>query len=241
MATTSVQSGVLPAPKGLVARVIGIITSPGDTFRSVVAHPKWLGMLVLTTLTIAVLATAPFMTEAGKEAALEQQVRQTEAMRGQPVTDQQYEAMRSFSAVMPYFTAGSVLIMGPVMSLIFSGILFAIFNAMMGGNATFKQIFAVVVHAGVISMLGQVFAAPVNYMRGTTGSVANLGVMLPMIEETSFAGRLLGMVDVFIIWWVIVLAIGLAVLYRRKTPSIAMILFSIYAVIALGVAAVMSR
>ncbi len=62
-----------------------------------------------------------------------------------------------------------------------------------------------------------------------------------MIDEGSFLGRLLGMVDLFVVWWVFVLAIGLAVLYRRRTQPIALGLFSVYAVIAVVVAAIMSR
>ena len=53
-----------------------------------------------------------------------------------------------------------------------------------------------------------------------------------MFDDTSFIGKLVGMIDLFIIWWLIVLAIGLAVLYRRRTQPIAMTLFGIYAVIA---------
>ena len=54
MANTTVQPGATPAPKSLVARFIGIITAPRATFESVVAHPKWLGMLALTTLIVGV-------------------------------------------------------------------------------------------------------------------------------------------------------------------------------------------
>ncbi len=125
--------------------------------------------------------------------------------------------------------------------MIFAGILFAIFNAAMGGEASFKQVFAVYVHAGVISALSAMFSGIVNYFRGGMTSVANLGAALPMLPENSFAGRLLGMVDIFLIWYIIVLAIGLAVLYRRRTQPIAISLLSVYAVIAIVVALIKSR
>jgi hypothetical protein len=48
------------------------------------------------------------------------------------------------------------------------------------------------------------------------------------------------MLDIFIIWWLIVLAIGLAVLYRRKTQPIFITLFGVYAVIIVTIAAIMS-
>ena len=73
------------------------------------------------------------------------------------------------------------------------------------------------------------------------GSVANLGALLPMLPENSFAGHLLGMVDVFLIWYIVVLAIGLAVLYRRRTQPIAISLLSVYAVIAIVIALFKSR
>ena len=38
------------------------------------------------------------------------------------------------------------------------------------------------------------------------------------------------MIDLFLIWWLLVLAIGLAVLYRRKTQPIALALYGVYAV-----------
>jgi hypothetical protein len=65
-------------------------------------------------------------------------------------------------------------------------------------------------------------------------------VFLPMVDEHSFIGRLFGMIDLFIIWWVVLLAIGLGVLYRRRTQPLAIGFFSVYAVIILCLAAIMS-
>jgi len=62
-----------------------------------------------------------------------------------------------------------------------------------------------------------------------------------MLPEKSFAGLLIGMVDVFLIWYIVVLAIGLAVLYRRRTQPIAISLLTVYAVIAIVIALVKSR
>ena len=57
-----------------------------------------------------------------------------------------------------------------------------------------------------------------------------------MLDENSFAARVLGMIDLFWIWYVIVLAIGLAVLYKRRTQPIAIGLLAVYAVIAVCIA-----
>jgi uncharacterized membrane-anchored protein len=49
------------------------------------------------------------------------------------------------------------------------------------------------------------------------------------------------MIDIFYVWYVIVLAIGLAVLYRRRTQPIAITLFAIYGVIAIVVALIKTK
>jgi hypothetical protein len=72
-------------------------------------------------------------------------------------------------------------------------------------------------------------------------SVANLGALLPMLPEKSFLAHLLGTVDIFLVWYIVVLAIGLGVLYRRRTQPIAISLLSVYAVIALCIALFKSR
>jgi hypothetical protein len=233
-------AGVTPAPQGLVARFIGIITSPKDTFTRMVPVPKWFGMLALTTLLVAGFSALPLTTEAGRQTAIDQQVEQMKAF-GVEVNDQMYANMERGSAMMPYTTGGAILFFSPIMAVIFSGILFAIFNAALGGEASFKQVLTIFVHAGAVSALSTVFSGIVNYFRGGMGSVANVGALLPMLPERSFLANLLGTIDVFLVWYVIVLAMGLGVLYKRRTQPIAISLFVVYAIIAVVIAVFKSR
>jgi hypothetical protein len=231
MAHTTVQTGAAPAPKSLAARFVGIISAPGDTYRSVVAYPKWFGMLALVTIVIAVLVGGFLGTKVGQEAWLDAAL-----SSGREFNEQQIQGMQTMMPFMGYITAVSMLVGWPLILLLISGILFAVFNAAMGGNATFKQVFAVVVHTGPVGVLAQIFTVPLNYFRGTMTSATNLGVLLPMLPEKSFLSLLLGMIDLFLVWQVIVLSIGLAVLYRRRTQPIATALLVVYAIIAVIVA-----
>jgi hypothetical protein len=224
----------------LISRFIGVITAPRATFANVVAHPRWLGMYLLTAVMIAFGAALPMTTDAGRQATLDQQVSSMESF-GMEVSDEAYEQMRQGTQYAAYTTAGSVVVFGIVVSLVMAAILWAVFNAAMGGDARYKQILAILIHAGVISALGQLFTGPINYFRGAVTSATSLGALLPMFDDQSFIGKLAGMIDIFIIWWLIVLAIGLAVLYRRKTQPIAITLFGIYAIIIVAVAAFTSR
>ena len=236
MATTP-ESSAPPAPQNLIARFVGVIVSPKETFKSVVAHPQWLGMLAVITLFLTLATTAFLSTEVGRNALLDQQIATMESF-GAQVSDQQIAQMEQTVSISAYIGGAAQLVTVPVVYVIMAGILFAIFNAGMGGTATFKQVFAVVVHAGAVSVVQQAFALPLNYMRESMASPTNLGSLLPMLPEGGFLTYLLGAIDVFIIWSVIVLAIGLAVLYKRRTQPVAITLFSIYGVIALIIATV---
>ena len=53
--------------------------------------------------------------------------------------------------------------------------LLAVFNAMLGGEPRFKQVFAIVVYSGVILALQALFVLPLDYARETLSSPTNLG------------------------------------------------------------------
>lgn len=222
----------------LASRLIGVIFSPQATFTRIVARPRWLGALVLLTVVTAGLTFAFLTTEVGQTAMLDQQVRQTEAFGGQ-ITEQQYTQMERMQPMMRYFVAGSQVVMIPVITMVLSGILLAVFNALLGGSASFRQTAAVVTHAGAVSLLQQLFIAPLNYARESMASATNLGVFVPFLDESSVVARFLGAIDLFLVWWLLVLAMGIAVLHRRRTAPIFWSFMGIYVVIALVIALVM--
>jgi hypothetical protein len=138
-----------------------------------------------------------------------------------------------------YFATGATLVFSPLMTVIIAGVLFAVFNAGLGGNARFRQVFSIVTHAGVVILLQNLFLAPLNYARESMSSATNLAVFLPMLDEASLAARFLGIIDLFVIWWIVVMAIGLGVLYKRRTQPIVAGLLVVYVLIAAIIALVM--
>lgn len=236
MASTTIGTGQAPAHSGLFARAVGITLSPKATFEQVAARPRWFGALLAVALLGAVIVGGFMMTGVGQSAWLDQAVTSTERM-GNTVSDEQYARMEKMAPYAPYFTVGSMLVVMPVGLLVTAAVLFAVFNAVLGGTATFKQVFATVAHSAFVWVVGWIFTVPLNYARESMSSPTNLSVLVPMLDEDAFITRLLGSVDLFMVWWTVVLAIGMAVLYRRRTQPILTTFLAIYAVIALGIAA----
>jgi hypothetical protein len=237
---SEVHTGTRPEPVGqsLPGRLLGAIVSPGATFRGLVEQPKWLGALVVVTLAVAALAFLFFRTDVGQQAWLDQQIQQREAW-GAAVTDDQIAGMEKIIPYLSAIGAGTVLIIGPIFTVVIAGVLFGVFNALLGGGARFKQVLAIVSTAGAISLLGQLVTVPLNYARESMSSATNLGVFLPFLDQGSLLARFFGMIDVFLIWWTIVIGIGLAVLYKRRTGPVVLSLLGAYAGIAAAIAIVM--
>jgi Yip1-like protein len=237
--TLAEAAGALPGDKGLLARAIGVLTSPRATYADVAAHPRALGILALSILIMATASVVFFSTEVGKQALMDQQVRTLESF-GVKIPDAAYQQMedRLSRPYTPFLTAAGQVVFAPVIVLVISGIALAIFNALLGGDATFKQVFAVVAHSGVITALQQLFVLPLDYVRQSLSSPTSLAVFAPFLDDASFVARFLGGVDLFLLWWILNLAIGLAVLYKRRTGPVATGMVLTYLAIGLIIAAV---
>ncbi len=78
------------------------------------------------------------------------------------------------------------LLGGPLVTLDLSGVLFVVFSTILGATSTFRQLFSVVVHSGVVGPFGTS-----SYGHSTT-SVKHVaqshisGSLLPMMDEDSF-------------------------------------------------------
>ena len=232
--TTVLASGV-PADLSLPQRVLGMIVSPFPTFEAVVSRPKWFGVLAFTTL-LGALAWFTFLsTDVGRQAFIDQQIHQREAW-GQPVTPEILQGIERMAPMMRFIVPGSTFLVGPIFVVVIAGVLYGLFGAMLGGGGSFKQTFAVVAHAGVVPAIASLGVLALNYARETMSSATNLAVFVQMLPEESFVVRFLGIIDLVWVWYLIVLAIGLGVLYRRKASSIAYTFLGLYLVIALIIA-----
>jgi hypothetical protein len=241
--TTPAAPAAPAAPDpGLFARFIGVITSPKATFQAVVAHPKPIGILFLVAVVMSVFTAGIQYTEVGRQSSLDMQVGAMERF-GLTVTDEMYARMEEQvrNPLSGVWTVVSQFIFLPIMALFFAALFWAVFNAMMGGSARFKQVLAVVTHAMVIMALGVALTVPVQLLQGqmTMTGPFNLGVLVPMMDENSFISRFLSWISLFTLWQIFVTAVGLGVLYRRRTTPIAITLTGIYVgLIAIAVTAI---
>jgi hypothetical protein len=216
---------------GLAARVMNVFLAPREAYTAVAARPRALGVMLVVVLVMAAAQFVFLSTEVGRNATLDQQLNTVKAF-GVTVTDQMVQQMQNRMEYAKYTGGISVAVVIPLLAAVVAGLLLMIFTAILGGGATYKQVFAVVAHSQLIGMLQQLFALPIVYARQEIVSPTRLAVFFPMLSDTGFLYYLLSVIDLFYIWSVVNLAIGIAVLYKRRTGPIASVLLGLYAVIA---------
>jgi hypothetical protein len=229
----------MPIASGVGRRALGIIASPRVTLEAVARTPRWLGILALIFLVAAGSSAIVLETDVGQLALLDQWERTASAF-GRNLDDAEYAAMADASRNGVAYAAVSAFLSGPLLALALSGVLFVVFRNAGSGRVTFTQVLAVVAHAGVVLALRQLIAAPIVYARESLASPITLGTFFQMLDETSPFARFFSIIDLFVVWWTLVLAIGMSVLYRRPARRLAGVFVGAYVTLAVVLTAMMA-
>lgn len=218
----------------LPARVYGVIRRPRATFAAIVATPAWAPVLVATTLITFGCSAGFLRTQVGQQALVDQWERTALAF-GQPVDDAQYSRMEETAASGRFglvYAAATTLASGPALAFGLAAVLYGILNRTTRHRASYAQVLAVVCYAGVVLALRQVIATPLDYVRESIASPTTLVQFFTMLDEASPVARFLGVIDLFVVWWIVVLAIGMSVLYERPTRRLALVFAGAYVALA---------
>jgi hypothetical protein len=232
------EAEVSPSTLGFLPRLIGVIRCPRTTLRAVASSPRWVGLVAVLAVITAASQALLFQTEVGRVALVDQWERTALAF-GQPVDAARYAEFQALSGNGPLYGVATALAGGPVLTLVVAAVIAFAFRRN-DRVVSFSQVVAVVAHTSVILAIRLLVSIPVSYAREATGGATSLGLWFPALDAASFAGRFVGALDVFVLWWVVLLAIGVAVLYGRQSRSMAAAFLGVYAGLALLLAVTMT-
>lgn len=227
--------------KPLAARVAGIVRAPRVTVAELCGapNPPWLDVLGVSTLvTFATLAVL-LETTVGQTALLDQWERTVTAF-GRPMNDALYARLQELSSHGVLYSAGVAILTGPVLAIAMTALIVVMLRTTGQRQVRVSTVLSLVSHASVLLALKQLIATPVNYLSETLTSPTTLVQLMAGLDETSPLARFLGVIDVFVIWWAVVLAIGVAFMAHRRVRPLALTFTGVYLAIALLLAFVMA-
>jgi len=213
------------AEMSTIQKIIGIFSAPRQTFEAIDQKPTWVVPFLIGIVFFLIFQTLTIDIQMSER---------IELMEAQGrLTPEQMDAART-SMQGPVKYAG--LIAGPIVWLIMLVILAAIFyvaaNLMIGGDSSFKKVFAIVCWSGLVGAVSLIVITLLVLSKGTMQGIAlDLTILLdtpPLGAEKSTLYRIFSKFDVFTIWQIILWIIGLSVSYKTTTKKAAVPILSLW-------------
>ena len=206
------------AERGFFDRLVGLYTSPAETFRSIVARPT-----ALVPLLILIVLMAGFfglwVSKADPVTFYRDQMEQSSW--AQRMTPEQKEAQIQQQARFFPLTPVFVVVGGGVFYVLTALVYLGIFRFLYGADLRFKQSLAITLWTFLaVSLISMPLMVLVLYLKGDWNLdpnqvlQANLGIFLPATAP-KWLTALASSIDLFSIWTLILLAIGYGVASRR--------------------------
>lgn len=218
---------------GLFSRIICIITSPLRTFSYLDKRPDWLGVLVI----IIIFSLAMSMLYAQKTDLKAMTRLQLERSgRADQMTEEQLDRAADISGKIGRYMMIAAPILGtPIAFLIVAGLLHLIFSLFQGETA-FKKVFSVVAY----SYIPGIFSSIIGILLLLTRKVnevpieelvkSNISILFVQKETPEFLWNLSQSIDIFSIWAVVLLGIGMAAISKLKQKTSYIIVISLWIV-----------
>jgi len=233
---------------GELARLTGVVWSPGTAFRDIAARPRWWPPLV--TLVLASLVfTYTFTQRVGWERFFRQQAETNSRMRDLPA-DQKEQTLAAQMRFGPIISYAAIVVGFPIMALAIAGVFLLLFRTVFGAELSFRQALAIVCYAWVPLLFGSIMALAVMLLKNPEEfdlqypTLTNIGAFLDPASTPKWLLSLGTSIDIFTIWVLILLATGFAAAGRKISwgSSFACVMgtWAVYVLVKMGWAAAFS-
>jgi len=210
-------------PMGGTSKVFNIFLEPRKVFQSLSLKPTWIVPLII----VALLGigffyyTYPYI--------MDQQVQRIQDNDQIPQQAKENIIEKLKEQNHPPLWQLAIAPAGTLVSfVVVAAVLFFVFNVLMGGDSTFRKIFSVYCYSSLIAIPSMIVKFPLIMAKGNMNVQTSLALLLSPDKEGSFIYSALSSFDVFTIWQVILVSIGLGVMYKFTTKKAFMAVFVLW-------------
>jgi len=233
---------------GLVGRMIRVFYAPGETFDALRLQRTWLDWFAPTLLVAIVgMASAHLV---GPLMVQEKMADTIASIQDNPniPAEKRAEIVEKMEAQQDDGGMKYALVMAPIGTFIYvfilAGILLLFAKLALGGEIEYGQMLPVTAYASLIGVLQQIIVIPLMLQKQTAQIHTGLGVLVSDEMAKTFVGRLLGGVDLFSLWTVCIVGIGIAIVGNvptRKAVTGTLIFWAIWIVIKAGAGGLLGK
>jgi uncharacterized membrane protein len=214
-----------PEPKKMseVARIGGVLFEPGKTFDDIARKPTWIVPLAMVIVVVLAMF-AVFSQRVGWERMVRHQFEMS-SRAAQMDPAQREQAIQMQTRFAGPFSVGGVILGIPIVDLIWAALLFGIVKGIMNAPVRYKQVFAALVWAGIPGVISTILTIAVLYLKNPDDFnlqnplVFNPGALMDPTTSSKFVYSLASSLDLFMIWMLILVGIGLKAAGGRKLST----------------------
>ncbi len=196
------------------SRLVGVFFEPAKTFEDIAARPGW-----LLPLALMILSALAFTFAAGQRIGFDRLVdQQMQGRLAQMSADQRVQAERGIEMqkkFAPVGWYGGSVFAPPIIALVCSAVLLGIVAGVLSAPVKFKQVLSIFCYSAMPSLISVALTIVVMYLKppddfNLRNPLAfNPAAFLDPATTSKFLYSVASWLDVFVIWRVILLAIGL--------------------------------
>ena len=209
--------------------LVGIFKTPGQTLGKLMKSRNWVPMFLILVI---IMGLVTYFTFPAKMAQMAKDPRYAEIMGGEKAP--YFVNNSTFARTMGTFTSVFVLFVTLVMGAFFLYLFFGIG----GSDGLFNNYFTLVVHASVIDVVIPLLLSSLSIVTGIGFSaVATPFNLILSPDPKSFIFLVLGALNIFTLWYHVVVAAGIHVfsnLSFKKCMTISILYFLFKAVVSVG-------
>ena len=212
-------------------RLMGIFISPVETLADVARKPDFVAPLILGVLG-AIAVTETMLWKIGMERIIRTSIEQS-GRASSMSPEQMDQAVHQGARIGGILAHLGGIVVPPIALLILAGLGLLIVNLILGGQTKFKTVFSLICYANLVSLLGSLMAVAVilfgdpDHFNAQNPVPANVGFFLNPREVSKPLYSLASSADIFSIWLLILIAVGLAEGTGRKVKPLS--IFLVYA------------
>jgi hypothetical protein len=226
-------------PSNPFSRIVGVLFSPGQTFADIARKPDWVvpALVIIVVFFAAAIVTVPRLDFEGL---------MRQSMEAKGVTGAQAEQGMRFGLAMargiqytlPFLMIGFLAV---------AALLYWLGLRLVGGEATYQQAFSVVLYGFMPVVIRQLVKIPIvlskhNINPRDAETIVRSGpAFLVNFKDHPMLFALLSRLDLFAIWTLILIVIGLAVAARiskAKSAGVVIVVWTIATLMTVGFAAI---
>lgn len=233
-AGTSQQPLSPEEPLSFLKQVFLIFTDSGRALAELVARPRWLGAFAVVLLfsVASVQATYPLIMEARRDA-----IQQSQQVSGEQADVYLERLSRPLTPAVRVMMVFFQVIGQAIGLVVIAGVLMFGGNILLGGESNFVTLLAITAHSWLVLIPKVILTVPLMLAKGSVAVSTSLQVLLSGDQWTTPLGVVLGAVDVFSIWMIVLLVMGISAAYHfSRAKSIALVVSLYVIMILIGMA-----